>query len=340
MKIAFADHYIGRRGSAVALYDLAHYNETILGNKSIILNPKHPDNCPLAIQKFKDRFDYYEHDLAPQGYGQWNLPYGDVDQADAIIKEQGVDALFLMRGCYIPFTSKIVPNLVQMLFINEPSNYFGDRFAFISDWLSDLCKQRYGLDKPSVPWMINIQDTDKNLREELGIPSDAMVLGYHGGADCFGIPWVAEPIRLALENRPNLYIVLVNVDQSMTSLNFTHPRLIFLPGFADMKRKSEFIKTCDAMLHARHHGETFGLSCGEFNVLNRPVIAATTVEDRCHIEQLGDSLIGYSNPQELFNILMSITHEFIGHKNWDVYSQKFSPEAVMKKFKEIYLDTL
>ena len=126
----------------------------------------------------------------------------------------------------------------------------------------------------------------------------------------------------------------------MTALNFNHPRLIFLPGFSDMKRKAEFIKTCDAMLHARHHGETFGLSCGEFSILNRPVIAATTVEDRCHIDLLGDSLIGYSNPQELFNILMGITHEFIGSKNWDKYSQKFSPEATMKKFKEIYLDTL
>ena len=328
MKIAFADNYMGRRGSTVALYDFAHYNETILGNKSIIIAPRHELNDESVMKKFKDRFEVYEHD------------HGNIDQADAIIKEQGVDAFYLMKGCKSDFQSRIVPNLVHMLFINTPEHYHGDKFAFISDWLSDLCKSRYGLIKESVPWMINIQDTEFDLRTELQIPKDAMVLGYHGGEDCFGIPWVAEPIRLALEHRPDLYIVLMNVDKKMTSINFDNPRLMFIPGTGDMERKSQFIKTCDAMLHARHHGETFGLSCGEFSILNRPIIAATTVEDRCHIEILGHSLIGYSSPQELFNILMGINHGLIDGKNWDCYSEKHNPEAVMKKFKEVFLDPL
>ena len=94
------------------------------------------------------------------------------------------------------------------------------------------------------------------------------------------------------------------------------------------------------MLHARHHGETFGLSCGEFSILNRPIVAATTVEDRCHIEILGDKLVGYSNPQELFNILTSMDHSFVNSKDWDCYSHKHSPQVVMEQFKKVFLDNL
>lgn len=329
MKIAFADNYIGRRGSTVALYDLAHFNETVLGNKSVILMPKdHEHNSPDAVTKFKNRFEVFEH------------AHGNIAEADAIIREQNVDAFYLMKGCYSDFQSCIVPNLVHMLFINSPEHYHGDRFAFISDWLKNLCKSRYNLDKDSVPWMVNIEDTEFDLRDELGIPKEAMVLGYHGGEDCFGIPWVAEPIYHALNNRPDLYIVLMNVSKAWTTIKYDHPRLIWLPGTADMERKSRFIKTCDAMLHARHHGETFGLSCGEFSRLNRPVIGCSTVEDTCHIEILKDAFFGYSNPQELYNIIMNITHEFISSKNWDRYSANNSPEAVMHKFKEVFLDPL
>jgi hypothetical protein len=35
---------------------------------------------------------------------------------------------------------------------------------------------------------------------------------------------------------------------------------------------------------------------------------------------------------------MGITHEIINSRNWDKYSEKHNPEAVMKKFKEVFLD--
>lgn len=38
--------------------------------------------------------------------------------------------------------------------------------------------------------------------------------------------------------------------------------------------KTTFINTCDAMLWARHDGETFGLAIGEFSSKNKPVIYA------------------------------------------------------------------
>jgi hypothetical protein len=325
MKIAFSDLYVTRRGSTVALYDFAHYNETILGNESIILLPNDERNDPTVIDKFKGRFDVFEYRN---------------NQIDTIIKKQNVDALYLVKGNnHNTLKSKIVPNLIHMVFVNNPEHYHGDRFAFISDWLSALCKLRYNLDKPSVPWMINIQDVLGDLREELHIPKDAFVFGYHGGEDCFGIPWVGTPILQALNDRPNLYLALMNIDKKMTPLQ-DHPRIIWVPGTGNMDYKAKFIKTCDAMLHARHCGESFGLSCGEFSILNKPIVGCNLVEDRCHIELLGDKFIGYNNPQELYTILMDIDHTFVKSANWDCYSKRFNPETVMKKFKEVFLDPI
>jgi hypothetical protein len=330
MKIAFSDNYLGERGTAVALYDFAHYNETILGNTSIILMPKsHPAQVETVVNKFKNRFEVFEHD------------FKNINQVDAILLEQKADAFYTVGNN--DFHNIVIPNLSHMVFLCNPSHYncrSQDRIAFISDYLSNLAKAQFNANIPSIPWMIDIPNVSADMRETLEIPSDALVLGYHGGEDCFGIPWVAGPIKQALDYRPDLYILLVNVKKELTSIDFNHPRLMFLPKIVDMEQKAKFIKTCDAMLHARQHGETFGLSCGEFSVLNRPVIACTQVPDRCHIEVLGDKLLAYSNPEELYNILMNINHGFIASHNWDKYSATFSPHAAMQKFKEVFLDTL
>ena len=36
--------------------------------------------------------------------------------------------------------------------------------------------------------------------------------------------------------------------------------------------KSRFLYACDAMIHARADGETFGMAVAEFSVHNRPVL--------------------------------------------------------------------
>ena len=52
-----------------------------------------------------------------------------------------------------------------------------------------------------------------------------------------------------------------------------------LPPTADVARLHAFIRSCDAMLHGRTGGETFGLACAEFSAFNRPV-PVTTVSRR------------------------------------------------------------
>jgi glycosyltransferase involved in cell wall biosynthesis len=47
------------------------------------------------------------------------------------------------------------------------------------------------------------------------------------------------------------------------------PNIIHLPASSDCDTKSRFIRSCDAMLHARYDGETFGLAVAEFSAHNR-----------------------------------------------------------------------
>jgi hypothetical protein len=54
MNILFHENQLCVRGTSVALYDYAHYNETILGNVSYIAAPSNSDLS--ALEKFKTRF--------------------------------------------------------------------------------------------------------------------------------------------------------------------------------------------------------------------------------------------------------------------------------------------
>ena len=75
------------------------------------------------------------------------------------------------------------------------------------------------------------------------------------------------------------------------------PNVIHLEATSDEEAKSRFIRTCDAMLHARYSGETFGLAVAEFSVHNRPVLTSSVHDDegaaRMHINTLGARGIFY-----------------------------------------------
>jgi hypothetical protein len=57
VKVAFCSQQLGERGTEVALYDYAHFDETLLGNQSVILSSKH--NSLTGFPKFVDRFPVF-----------------------------------------------------------------------------------------------------------------------------------------------------------------------------------------------------------------------------------------------------------------------------------------
>ena len=117
------------------------------------------------------------------------------------------------------------------------------------------------------------------------------------------------------------------------------PNVIFLPATADMLYKTKFINTCDIMIHARHRGETFGLACAEFSIKNKPVITWNGSFERSHIEILGTKGLYYNTKEELIRLILEcgIKINDIRSKNWDAYSEKFNPTAVMNMFNNVFI---
>jgi hypothetical protein len=103
----------------------------------------------------------------------------------------------------------------------------------------------------------------------------------------------------------------------------------------DLEEKVRFINTTDAMIWARHEGETFGISIGEFSSKNKPIITMIT-GDTSHVSLLGNKAILYNNNKNLCNVLLNFNPEIEKKKNWNAY-QDYTPEKVMAIFKNIYL---
>ena len=183
-----------------------------------------------------------------------------------------------------------------------------------------------------MPHIIDLPQIGVSQRSNLGIPEDALAFGCYGGSDSFNLDFVKKVIAEQVAKNSKIYFLFMNIDRFID-----HPQVIFLPGNSDPVFKSSFINTCDAMLHARGIGESFGLACGEFSMHNKPVITYSLSPQRNHIDVLGSKAILYKGPKDLSEILLGFDKAASQKQNWDCYSQEFSPTAVMKKFDSVFL---
>jgi hypothetical protein len=175
-----------------------------------------------------------------------------------------------------------------------------------------------------------LPDVEGNLRDELGIPKDALVFGRTGGDGSFNIEWVKSVISYVVDNFPNIYFLFQN-----TPVFRNHPQIKHVDPSADLEYKSKFIESCDAMIHARNEGESFGCACGEFSIKNKPIFTYFGSKDRNHITLLGDKGFYYSNPDELFHRITTFKPD--PTKDWNGYKE-YNPERTMKAFNDVFLN--
>ena len=315
-KIVFHSNQLGLRGTEVALFDYARYNEEILGNASLVVfDGGSVDNREDVICKFKKRFDVHEYAL--------------LDDFDEIVKRSGADCCYFIKSGYNDgVISSACVNLVHAVFYAGLGHVHGERYAFVSKWLSSLDDYKV----PYVPHIVDFPKVTGDLRARLGIPKDAFVFGCYGGADTFNIPFVKQALLYTINTREDAWFIFMNINPFTSN-----ERVIFLPGEGDIGKKALFINTCDAMLHGRDRGETFGLACAEFAVSNRPVITYFDSPERSHIEILADRGIYYRDLKDIKSILASISHSYVRSRDWDAYSEAFSPTRVMKIFSDVFL---
>lgn len=315
MNILFHSNQFGLRGTEVALYDMAHYTEKLLGHKAFITAPS--DSDLASIGKFTERFGDRVH------------LYSDFSELEEYCKHNSISHAYYIKGGRKD--GKIIPGVksfVHYVFKWSIDEKHGDQYIAVSKWLGKEIGTDY------LPHIVSLPDITYNYREHLGIPKDAIVFGRHGGYDQFDIPYLADVIN-SLVVREDIYFLLMNTKPLHAT---DHPRIIYLDSTTDLEVKTAFINTCDAMLHGRTEGESFGLAIAEFIHQNKPVITNIEARDRNHIHMLKDKGFYYSSANELFAIISQFngSHYNNQHDLKDlIYESK--PENVINKFNEMFL---
>lgn len=319
--LGFHTTQMSERGTEVALFDYAYYNKTILGNRSIIfyrLN-SHSPNVPSVVEKFKKEFIVY--------------CYSQQSEVEDITLKEKIDGMYIItvevNGNPKTPVFRNCPNYIHSVFRASHMNLsIKDVYSVISDYLNT----KYNKNFPVVPHMINMPtNITDNLRSKLNIPKDALVFGRHGGFEQFSIRTAHEAIKQILQKRKDIYFVFCN-----TRKFYEHPNIKYLNSIVDITEKIRFINTCDAMIHARYDGETFGLSIGEFCSMNKPVITVYSPYDNAHIDILKDKCIIYKDVNSLLDIFDNFNTYKSKHTNWNAY-ECFTPENVIYRFEKVYL---
>jgi len=310
MKVAFVLNSISFGGVEVATYDYADCNETILGNKSIIITRDFKHQYGPIYEKFEKRFEVF--------YVQTR------QDINAVIKNQAVDVCYSQKsGEWDIFGTDACKCVIHCVFTsNQPH---GDVYAAIHNDINRIFKTSI----PVVPYMVRIDSHSNSFRDELGIPVDSIVIGRYGSAGSFDLPFVHQSILELLDRNPTMWFVCM-----ATNYFASHPRLVYLPVTTDSYVKRKMINTCDVMLHARYRGETFGLACGEFSVAGKPFVTWAHSPEKAHIVNSKGVCCQYSNKEDLIRIIES--------GEWKMDMSKtgyldYTPEKVMDIFDKVFL---
>lgn len=319
-KLAFFVNKLTLRGTEIALYDYAHYNETLLGNQSIVITynkemvKNSVDYDEKAYEKFSQRFPVFYCNTR--------------DEIEDIIVKESIDIFYIIKSgesndnLYVTNCKCVVHCIFNTQYPH------GDIYATISPCVNKI----NGTNVPIVPHIVTTYDTSEDLRDELNIPRDAIVFGTYAGLDMMNIDYVKK-VACDVSSDPaysNIYFIFMNIHQFSNN-----DRMRFLEGTTCQIKKTKFINTCNAMYYGRNGGESFGLACGEFSIQNKPVIAKLNEFHNNHLDVLGDNIIGHTCYDELYHIIT----------NWNMYNKnvennaykQFTPEIVMEKFNSVFI---
>ena len=311
--VAFWDNQLCERGTTVAMYDYAYYNQTILGNKSYIFYDKNnPNNKKEIIEKFKKHFIVHETD--------------DFKEVDEYLVKNNISHIYIIKSGELDSRlSKVAKNCVHCVF--TCSQPHGEVYSSIAPWVQGN-HNKY----PVVPHMVNLPKNNNNMREKLNIPKNAIVFGGYGGKESFNIKFVQNVVCNIVQNNDNIYFLFANFHKFCQDF----PNIIHLPMITNLQEKVEFINTCDAMLWAQQKGEVMSMSMGEFSTLNKPIICKDIGFNRGHVHILKEKAIWYNNEKDLTDILLNFNPEIESKKDWNAYKD-YTPEKVMKIFNDIFL---
>ncbi|MGE4456625.1 MAG: glycosyltransferase [Arcobacteraceae bacterium] len=202
------------------------------------------------------------------------------------------DIVHFNRGTYDDFYTvniKQIPENVKIVETNifgEPSNenYLKrlSRIFYVSCWLQ--CKATWGIGYPSEVLYNPIKKvlTHETLREELGIPRNAIVLGRISRPNLDDGQFVYDVLQQVLTK--NIWFVSIGSSEQFKENTKNMPNVICLQPTTDAILIDKFYNTLDILLHYRIEGETFGMNIAEAMMHSVPVVSHNSVIDNAQVE--------------------------------------------------------
>jgi hypothetical protein len=270
-------------------------------------------NDQLGIDKFSNRFPTY-------GYDKWS-------EVEGLLKAESIELLYTQNsGANDGKSTEIIPTLVHSVFQTHQPH--GAVYAYISEWLASVMPGNHGY----VPYMVEAQKPVADLRAELGIPAGALVFGRHGADTQFNIEFAQEGVHEIAKNNRDIYFLFLNTLPFCEELE----NIIHLPKTVDEPLISSFINACDAMLHARAMGESFGLAVAEFLSHDKPVVSFKGGNDKNHLYMMAEKGMWYTDKESLSDTILKF--ERLPKGAYKSCVNQFTPENVMAKFNQVFLN--
>lgn len=324
-RIIFYTHTLNFRGVTNSILNFAHHNQEILGNESIIMySPVYDiksnaerdiDNNIEIIKQIKNKFELLE-------CRDWNHTNDISSKYDVFYSQKAG----LKEQPLITNTKSVVHSVFQY---DEPH---GDVYAYVSEWLSDFMLERYKVKHPWVPLIVNqpiSRDYRKEWRTNLGISENQFVYGRLGGETTLDLDFVQDTIKKIVNESDDFVFVFPN-----TAKFYEHKNIHYIPPILNETQKTDYINMCDAMIHARERGETFGLGMMEFLAHNKPVLAWDFGVDRNHMRILEPFGLLYDE-DDVYHMMTNLPNR--DKVEYKLATIPYSPDNVMKKFKEVFL---
>jgi glycosyltransferase involved in cell wall biosynthesis len=339
------------RGDSVTIISLAHLIKKQLGHDVVICIPgtsSHVSN--KRIEEAKSQ-------------GIEVVRFSKKSDLDSFAVEQGITHTYVFSGgtrSSLPYFDPAdeesfriakTKHITHVVFRNY--DIHGDAYLYVSDWLFKSARPRLllknlfsKLDPKTALWTPKVIDAFPHfvetstllgrglpLRNRLGIPAEAKVLGRIGGFSEFSDPAARQAVKKILDLSEKNFAIFVN-----TKEYFSHPRAFFLPALS-RQDVAEFYGACDVLINGRRMGETFGYSIVEPLLLDKPVIAPhwirNPIMDKHHISVLKGTGLLYFGTNHLVEIFKRLNTSTISAGSYAKLASEFTPERAAAKLQNV-----
>jgi hypothetical protein len=315
------------------MYDYAASFEDYLGGQSFclsfadgIINRMPAPESLISMPKFEKRFPGRVHLLKENPRAELNAYLGTI-QPDAFYAQQ-YGTVAGTEVFPVPEKGGKIKTLLHAVFVGTEPHW--DAYTAISDSVP----RSPGI--ATVPYIVPVGDPTetRDLRSEWGVPPNAKVFCRHGGVGTFDISFVHEAVCTHARTHPHDYIVFLGT--APIGCENDVKNIIHLEKNVDLNFKQRYLNSCDACIHARSDGETFGLGVAECSMAGKPVFtfAAPPPGAGFHLEVLGPHALRYKDGEGLKQMLDSFDprpHKAKADEYKSLYAA-FGPAATMHTF--------